>query len=69
MNNDHQALLAYLYRSLDLLPQMPPSMYRTLQTSCLKALRRLHQQNALSPGEVQTLTARARAPLPERIES
>lgn len=65
---DRQALLAYLYRALDLLPQMPPSMHRTLQTSCLKTIRRLEQQDALSPGEVYHLKARARAPLPVRID-
>lgn len=63
---DRQALLAYLYRALDLLPQMPPSMHRTMQTSCLKTIHRLRQQEALSPGEAGTLTARARTPLPER---
>jgi predicted RecB family nuclease len=65
---DRQALLAYLYRALDLLPGVPPSMYRTLQTSCLKTIRRLEQQEALSPGEVYHLKSRARAPYPERID-
>lgn len=58
---DHKALLAYLYRALDLLPGVPPSMRQTLRTSCLKAVRRLHHEGALSDGEACSLNIRARS--------
>jgi hypothetical protein len=66
-DTDRHALLAYLYRALDLLPGVPPSMYRTLQTSCLKTVRRLAAQGALSPGEAYHLNARARTPPPKGL--
>lgn len=66
---DCQALLAHLYRTLDLLPGVPPSMHMTLRTSCLKAVRRLHQHGTLSDGEAYTLNARVRnTPTPQRID-
>lgn len=65
---DHRALLAYLYRTLDLLAEVPPSMHMTLRTSCLNTVRRLHQAGALSDGEACTLNIRVRTTPTPRAE-
>lgn len=57
---DRQALLAYLYRTLDMLPEAPGSMRVTLHTSCLKTVKRLHVQGALTDGEAASLSTRVR---------
>jgi hypothetical protein len=64
---DRKALLAYLYRALDLLPGVPESMRQTLRTSCLKTVRRLQAQGALTVGEAKHLNDRARDPTPKGL--
>lgn len=57
---DCQALLAHLYRALDLLPGVPDSLRNTLRTSCLKKIRLLQQQGALTHSEAAHLKNRVR---------
>lgn len=57
---DRQALLTYLYRTLDMLPGVPPSMQVTLRTACMKAVKRLHLHGALTGAEANHLATRVR---------
>lgn len=57
---DREALLAYLYRALNLLPSVPDSMSRTLYTSCMKTVRRLATNGWITTGEAAVLSANIR---------
>lgn len=66
---DREALLAYLYRTLDLLPWVPESMRRTLHTACKKAIRRLEENGWITTGEAAHLSARVRDTIRNRSPS
>lgn len=57
---DREALLAYLYRALDLLSSVPESMRKTLHTSCRKTIRTLADRDWITTGEAAHLSAKVR---------
>lgn len=62
-------LLAYLYRVLDMLPWVPESMSRTLQTSCLKTIQRLAKSGCITPYEAVQLSNQTRSAVRDRQPS
>lgn len=57
---DRERLLAYLSRSLGMLPEVPESMSRTLHASCMKTIRRLSTNGWIEQIEAVQLSTRVR---------
>jgi len=66
---DRERLLAYLYRTLDMLPWVPESMSRTLQTSCLKTVQRLLANGWIVQAEAVQLSTQIRSTMRNRNPS
>lgn len=66
---DRERLLAYLYRTLDMLPWVPESMSRTLQTSCLKTIQRLSTNGWITQFEAVLLSTQTRSAVRNRQPS
>lgn len=66
---DREALLAYFFRALNLLPSVPDSMSRTLHDSCKKTVRRLVANDWITKGEAAHLSARVRDAMHNRQPS